>query len=119
MSATNRHQISTMHPNKRKRPANRGAPKSHLSITISRRDLGRLGLKDDFLGGRYGYRPGLHRLWDHPQEVDLQKPVLQARALDLDMVGEVEVAFEIPLGNALVDQVALLLTAALLVAADR
>jgi hypothetical protein len=35
------------------------------------------------------------------------------------MVGELEVAFEIPLGNALVEQVALLLTAALLVAADR
>ena len=53
------------------------------------------------------------------KEIDLQKPVLQARALDLDMVGELEVAFKIPLGNALVDQVALLLTAALLVAADR
>ena len=35
------------------------------------------------------------------------------------MVGELEVAFEIPLGNAPVDQVILLLTAALLVAADR
>src|SRR5580693_8209182 len=109
MSATNRHQISTMHTNKRKRPANGDAPKSHLSITISRR----------LLGGRYGYRPGLHRLWDHSQEIDLEKPVLQAGALDLDMVGELEAAFEIPLGNALVDQVALFLTAALLVAADR
>jgi hypothetical protein len=64
------------------------------------------GLKDDLLGGRYGYRPGFHRLWDHPQEVDLQKPVLQAGAFDLDMVGELKVAFEIPLRNALVDQVA-------------
>src|SRR5271165_2959131 len=82
-------------------------------------DLGRLALKD-LLGGRYGYRPRLHRLWDHPQEVDLQEPVLQARALDLDMVGELEVALKIPLGNALVDQVcALLITAALLIAADR
>src|SRR5271166_5899923 len=81
-------------------------------------DLGRLALKD-LLGGRYGYRPRLHRLWDHPQEVDLQEPVLQARALDLDMVGELELTFEIPLGNALVDQVALLLAAALFVAADR
>ena len=94
MSATNRHQISTMHTNKRKRPANRGAPKSYLSITISRRDLGRLGLKDDILGGRYGYRSGLHRFWHDPHKVDLQKPVLQAGALDLDMVGELEVAFE-------------------------
>src|SRR5271169_587314 len=87
-------------------------------VKLSRGDLGRLALKGDLLGRRYGYRPGLHRLWNHPQEVDLQKPVLQARALDLDMVCELEVAFEIPLGNALVDQVALLLTAALLVAAD-
>src|SRR5271166_6915453 len=82
-------------------------------------DLGRLALKD-LLGGRYGNRPGLHRLWDHPQEVDLQKPVLQPRAPDLDMVGELEASFKIPLGNALVDQVsALLTTAALLIAADR
>jgi hypothetical protein len=36
------------------------------------------------------------------------------------MVGELEAAFKIPLGNALVDQaVALLVIAALLVAADR
>jgi len=60
-------------------------------------------VRDGGLGGRYGNRPGLHRLWDHPQEVDLQKPVLQTRARDLDMIGELEVAFEIPLGNALVD----------------
>src|SRR5580704_8971680 len=95
----------------------RGAPATSI-VRLSRGDLGRLALKDDLLGGRYGYRPGLHRLWDHPQEVDLQKPVLQAGALDLNMVGELEVAFEIPLSNALVDQVALLLTAPL-VAADR
>src|SRR5271154_6456866 len=88
-------------------------------VRLSRGDLRRIALKDDLLGGRYRYRSGFHRLWDHPQEVDLQKPVLQARALDLDMVGELEVAFKIPLGNALVDQVALLLTTALLVAADR
>src|SRR5208282_3909033 len=88
-------------------------------VRLSCGDLGRLALKDGLLGGRYGNRPGLHRLWDHPQEVDLQKPVVQARALDLDMVGELELTFEIPLGNALVDQVTLLLTAALLVAADR
>src|SRR5271157_4304538 len=82
-------------------------------------DLGRPALKD-LLGCRYGNRPVLHRLWDHPQEVDLQKSVLQPRAPDLDMVGELEASFKIPLGNALVDQVrALLITAALLIAADR
>src|ERR1700736_3222408 len=101
-----------------KAPRQTGRPQTSI-VRLSRGDLRRLALKDGLLGGRYGYRPGLHRLWDHPQEVDLQKPVLQARALDLDMVGELEVAFEIPLGNALIDQVALLLTAALLVAADR
>jgi hypothetical protein len=69
-------------------------------VKSSRGDLGRCALKDIF-GGRYGNRPRLHRLWDDPQEVDLQKPVLQACARDLDMVGELEVAFEIPLGNAL------------------
>jgi hypothetical protein len=95
-----------------------GRPLSSI-VRLSRGNLRRIALKDDLLGGRYRYRSGLHRLWDHSQEVDLQKPVLQARALDLDMVGELEVAFEIPLGNALVEQVALLLTAALLVAADR
>ena len=78
----------------RGRPGSRGAQTS--IARLSRGDLGRLGLKDDLLGGRNGNCPGFHRLWDHPQEVDLQKPVLQARALDLDMVGELEVAFEIP-----------------------
>src|ERR1700722_14717677 len=99
-------------------PRFRGRPQTSM-VRRSRGDLRRIALKDDVLGGRYRYRSGFHRLWDHPQEVDLQKPVLQARALDLDVVGELEVAFKIPLGNALVDQVALLLTAALLVAADR
>src|SRR5580700_11705188 len=108
-------------PKQRLTKAPRKPGRSQTSIVrLSCGDLGRLALKDGLLGGRYGNRPGLHRLWDHPQEVDLQKPVLQARALDLDMVGELEVAFEIPFGNALVDQVVLLLiSAALLVAADR
>ena len=35
--------------------------------------------------------------------LDPRKPVLQTRARVLDMIGELEVAFEIPLGNALVD----------------
>src|SRR5208282_3309775 len=110
----------TFHNAHEQTKAPRKPGRSRTSIVrLSRGDLGRLALKDLF-GGRYGNRPGLHRLWDHPQEVDLQKPVLQPRALDLDMVGELEAAFKIPLRNALVDQVvALLVTAALLVAADR
>src|SRR5271165_447633 len=108
-------------PKQRPAKAPRFAGRSQTSIVrFSCGDLGRLALKDGLLGGRYGNRPGLHRLWDHPQEVDLQQPVLQARARDLDMIGELEVALKIPLGNALVDQVcALLITAALLIAADR
>jgi hypothetical protein len=110
--------LSTTHTDKTKAPRKPRRCRTSI-VRLSRGDLGRLALKD-LLGGRYGNRSGLHRLWDHLQEVDLQKPVLQARALDLDMVGELEAAFNIPLGNALVDQaVALLVTAALLVAADR
>ena len=52
----------------------RGAPRKLQSPDFSRGDLGRSALKDDVLGGRYGYRPGLHRLWHNRQEVDLQKP---------------------------------------------
>ena len=92
------------HLKQRLTKAPRKPGRSQTSIVrLSRGDLGRLRLKYGLLGGRYGNRPGLHCLWDHPQEVDLQKPVFQARALDLDMVGELELAFEIPLGNALVD----------------
>src|SRR5271166_4436419 len=109
-----------MRPEQRVTKAPRKPGRSQTSIVrLLRGELGRLALKDGLVGGRYGNCPRLHRFWDHPQEVDLQKPILQARALDLDMFGELEVAFEIPLGNALVDQVALLLTATLFVAADR
>jgi hypothetical protein len=53
-------------------------------------------------------------------EVDVQKPILQARALDLDMVGELEATLEGPPGDALVEHVAgLLLIVGLLLAADR
>src|SRR5277367_2331511 len=89
---------------KRGRPGSPGRPLLFQS-SDSRGDLRRIALKDDLLGGRYRYRSGFHRLWDHPQKIDLQKPILQARALYLDVVGELEVAFKIPLGNALVDQV--------------
>jgi hypothetical protein len=100
-------------------PPVRGALQTPIA-KVSRGDLCRLGLKDKLLGGRYRNCPRHHRLRDHPQEVHLQEPVLQARPCDLDMVGELEAPFKIPFGNALVDQVAaLLLTATLFVAADR
>lgn len=50
-------------------------------------------------------RPRLHRFWNHAHEVYAQKPVLQARALHLDMVGELKLSFEVAPGNALVEHV--------------
>ena len=49
--------------------------------------------------------PGLHCLWDLAHEVDVQQPVLQARTLDLHMVGELEATFEVPRGDALVEHI--------------
>src|ERR1700687_4528227 len=62
-------------PQQRLKKASPFAGRPETSIArLLRGDLGRIALKDDLLGGRYGYRPGLHRLWHNPQEVDLQKP---------------------------------------------
>ncbi len=66
--------LSTTHTDKTKAPRNPGRSQTSI-VRLSRGDLGRPALTDDLLGGRYGNRPGLHRLWDHPQEVDF--PVLQ------------------------------------------
>jgi hypothetical protein len=79
--------------NKRKRPDKRGAPKLH-PVRSSGGELGRLDLQD-FAGARDRDRPGLHCLWDLAHEVDVQQPVLQARTLDLHMVGELEATFEV------------------------
>jgi hypothetical protein len=78
----------------RRAPGSAGRPQTSF-VRLLGGNLRRIALKDDLLGGRYRYRSGFHRLWDHPQEVNLQKPVLQAGALDLDVVGELEVAFKI------------------------
>ena len=98
-------------------PTNRATQTS--IVKLLRGDLRRLSLKDDLLGGRYGNCPGVSSPPGPPARGRSAEARSPAGALDLDMVGELEVAFEIPLGNTLVDQVALLLTAALLVAADR
>src|SRR5215211_3390603 len=85
---------------------NESAPKPGRSQTstgqTSGSDLGRLDLQE-LTGARDRNRPGLHRLWDFAHEVDVQKPILQARALNLDMVGELEATFEVPRGDALVE----------------
>ena len=41
-----------------------------------------------------GDRPRLHGLGNLAHELDVQEPVLQARALDLDIVGELEATLE-------------------------
>src|ERR1700730_6723550 len=95
-----------------------GAPPNFKSKN-SGSDLGRLDLQK-LAGARDRDRPGLHRLRNLAHEVDAQEPVLQARALDCDMVGELEATLEGPRGNALVEHVAgLRLVAGLLLAADR
>src|ERR1700730_11143259 len=95
-----------------------GAPPNFKSKN-SGSDLGRLDLQK-LAGARDRDRPGLHRLRNLAHEVDVQEPVLQDRALDLDMVGELEATLEGPRGDALVEQVAgLLLAVGLFLAADR
>ena len=70
-------------------------------------------------GARDRDRPGLHGL-ELAHEVDVQEPVRQARALDHDMVGELETTLEGALGDALVEYLAArLFVIGLLLAADR
>ena len=62
-------------------------------------DLGRLDLQE-FAGTRERDRPRLHRLRNLVHKVDVQEPVLQPRAFDLDMLGELVVALKSARGNA-------------------
>src|SRR5215216_996925 len=102
-------------PPKRKRPKP-GRSQTSTGQT-SGSDFGWLDLQE-LTGARDRDRPGLHRLWDLAHEFDVQKPVLQARALDLDMVSELEATFEVPRGDALVEHVSALLLVVSLLAAD-
>src|ERR1051326_4388350 len=81
--------------------------------------LGGLGVDD--LGRAVADRnlARLQRLGDLAHEIDVKQAVLEARALDLDVVGELEAALERPRGNALVEHFAGLLGLRLLLAADR
>src|SRR5271155_5535331 len=90
-----------------KRP-DTGALPNCIRFLPSGSELGRLDLQDS-AGARDRDRPRLHRLWDLAHEVDVQEPVLQARTLDLHMVGELEAAFEVPRGDALIEHFATLL----------
>src|SRR5262245_55773961 len=97
-------------------PASRGAP--HQSRGDRLRGL--LGV--DHLGRTAADRnlARLRRLGNLALEVDVQEAVLQARALDLDMVGELEAPLERAGRDALVEHVAVLaVLLGLLVAADR
>src|SRR5439155_10553049 len=64
-------------------------------------------------------RPRSHRLRNFAHKVDVQQPVLQARALDLHIAGELEATLEVSRRDALIEHVAsLLLVVGLLLAAD-
>src|ERR1700751_1339760 len=92
----------------------RGAPLK------SRCDLRRLGV--DHLRAAVADRDlaRLHRLRDLTHEIDVQESVLERRALDLDMLGELEHALERARRDALVEHLALLLLGlGLLLALDR
>src|SRR5580704_9816101 len=103
---------------KRKRPESRGAAKIQPA-SASGSNLGRLDLQE-LAGTCDGDRPSLHRLRNLAHEVDVEEPVLQARAVDLDIVGELEATLEGSRGNALVEHLAgLFLGVGLLLAADR
>jgi hypothetical protein len=96
-------------------PENGGARKIQ-PVGASGSDLGGLDLQE-LAGARDRDRPRLHCLRDLAHEVDVQEAVLQARALDLDMVGAGSYG---PRGDALVEHVAgLLVVVGLLRAADR
>ena len=62
--------------------------------------VGRLGLDlMDVVGARCtvdSNPPRLHGFWDLPDEFDLEQAVVEARALDLDIVGQVELPLEVP-----------------------
>src|SRR5207244_4802908 len=73
---------------KGKRPSIRGAPKIQPA-RVSGSDLGRLDLQE-LAGTRDRDRPRLHGLRNLAHEVDMQEPVLQARSLDLDIIGQLE-----------------------------
>src|ERR1700732_2176052 len=96
----------------------RGAPKIQPA-SASGSDLGRLDLQE-LAGTRDRDRPRLHGLRNLAHELDVQEPVLQARALDLDIVGELEATLEGSRGDALVEHLAgLFLVVGLFLAADR
>jgi hypothetical protein len=63
-----------------------GALPTFNRVRASGCDLSRLDLQK-LAGTRDRDRPRLHRLRNLAHEVDVQEPVLQARALDLNMIG--------------------------------
>src|SRR5215471_8130219 len=75
----------------------------HLGLAVADRNLARL-----------------HRLRDLADEIDVKQAVLERRAADLDVLGELEDALERACGDALVEHLALLLVGlGLLLALDR
>src|SRR6202521_4684625 len=93
---------------KTKAPRKPGRSQISTALRVSGSDLGRFDLQK-LAGARDWDRPRLHRLRNLAHEVDVQETVLQARAFDLHVVGELEATFEGPLRDALVEHVAGLL----------
>src|SRR6266571_4262808 len=76
---------------KKERPATRGAPKNSAESAL--RGSG-LGVDDLRRAGTDRDLARLHGLGNLADEIDVKQSVLQARALDLDVVGELEAALE-------------------------
>ena len=66
-----------------------------VSTSDSGRDLSRCGLQE-LAGARDWDCPGLHGFRNLPHKLDVEEPVVQARALDRNMVGELEATLEGP-----------------------
>src|SRR5262245_8326261 len=100
----------------------RKAPRMVRGAVVSLRlALGRLGLDNLGLGLAIADRDlaRLFRRRDFAHEIDVQQSVLEARALDLHMVGKLEDALEGASGNALIEHFAVLFFLSLLGALDR
>src|SRR5688572_31888858 len=70
--------------------------------SISGCDLSRCGLQELAWACDWDC-PRLHRLWDLPHELDVEEPVVQACALDRNMVGELEAPLKGPCRDAQIE----------------
>jgi len=86
-----------------------GSAARDRAAAIPRRS-GRRGLELVHVGLRRpvdGDSPWLHGFGNLPDQFDLQKTIVEGRVLDLDVVGQVELAFEVPRRDTPVKKLAL------------